>query len=462
MTNKHSPKTYSAIAYGLVLLIVLPTVATAESAKPYSLLALYTLAENNDAIFRAEGNKYSALRLNPKLARSDLLPKIDLNFTNSRVAKRKVTGAHFGGANDASGSDEYSYDSDNWSLHLRQTLFDKKEITRLSQSKSETEQAAFAFASARQDLILRLAESYFNTLTAETHLSFVQAEKDAVAKQLQQAQTQFEVGLTPITDAKEAQAAYDLAVANEIDASNRLDNSYHRLEVITNRMVSKLMPLQDHMRTNLPEPNDMEYWVKKSTTDNFEVLSKKIAVNVARDEIAIQGANYYPSLSLFAEYGDSDSRRGSPAPSETKQTQVGVQMDMNLFSGGKDYYQTQQSVHRHREAIEVLAQTQREARRLAREAYLNITASISLIEALENALDSAQAAVASNQAGFNVGIRTSAEVLLVLKDLFETQRDYAAARHDYVLNVLRLKQAVGELTENDIQQINDWLVAADH
>ena len=438
---------------------VLPTFALLYSlnaaAQTYGIIDLYEMAYDNDATFHAEQNKHAAILLNPKIALGEMFPQLSFDVSHSRHVRHSIETP--GSAQGLGGlDDEFSYDVGTWGLNLTQTLFDKEKLARFKQSKSETTQSQFELAAAHQDLILRLTTAYFDILTAKSHLAFVQAEKEAVAKQLQQAQKRFEVGLTPITDAKEAQAAYDLAVSDEIAARNSLENSYHRLEVITNQNIQQLMSLRDDIDVVVPQPDDPEIWISQALSDNFDVLAKKIATNIVRQEIDVQQAGHYPSLELFAQKNVSDVR-GGISPRESDDTQLGVSMNVPLFSGGITYYRSKQAAQRHREALEILKETQREVRRSAREAYLNVGTSISQITALERAVESAQAAVDANQAGFNVGTRTSAEVLIALKDLFRTQRDYTEARHNYVLNTLRLKQAAGRLSKADLIQINGWL-----
>ena len=446
-TNQYRPKKC------LLLLAAFLTVYTLNAKADIALgiADLYQKALDNDTQLSAAEAKYKAESLAPNIARAPLLPQVNLIAGRRRFAEQEIKGSSFGGEGN------FSYDTDSLDINLTQSIFKLDYYIALKQSKSQAEKARLEFESAHQDLIVRLAEAYFKVLSAEETLKFAQSEKKAVARQLEQAQERFTVGLDPITDVKEAEAAYDLTEAEEISANNQLRNSIHALSVITNYDTQTLRPLSEYIPIIKPTPESMTAWVDRSLSQNTELLAQQIATNIAEQEIKLQRAGHYPSLDLFANRNESNFRSGSPTPRELKEFVIGIELNIPIFSGQGTHYRTKQAVELHNESLEKLKGTHRETKRAAREAYLNVIASISRVAALKRAKESAQTALEANEAGFRVGTRTSVDVLLALKDLFRTHRDYADTRYDYLLNTLRLKKVAGILESQDIQQLNNHL-----
>ncbi len=456
-TAPHRPWRLSAS----VLAVTMALTAAPLAAAP-GIADLYQKALQNDTLLHAAIARRKAVSLSPGVARAQLLPQLSLQASRRRFAEQEVRGVIFTGANQENGatresSSDYVYDVDQLSLTLTQTLFNLGDYIVFKQSKSEDERAGLELEAARQDLILRLAEAYFDVLSAKETLKFARSEQEAVSRQLEQARERFEVGLVPITDVKEAEAAYDLAEAEEISADNQLHNARHALSVITDHDAPALRPLAANIPTPSPAPKNMQAWVDRALAQNLDLLAQQITTNIAEQEIKLQRAGHYPSVDLFASRNENDTRSGSPAPRETKEFVVGVELNMPIFAGRGTLHRTRRAAQFHRESLEQLKGTQRETKRAAREAYLNVIASVSRVAALKRAEESARTALESNEAGFQVGTRTSVDVLLALKELFRTRRDYADVRYDYLLNTLRLKKATGMLSKRDLTRINNYL-----
>ena len=446
----------SARAIAPVLAIaILAHTATAQSADTaHNLPELYDLSARNDMQLQAARQSFEATRLKSPLARANLLPEIDLNFSKRRYTKQQITGQAFGVTGGSSDFDDYY--ADELRLELKQTLFNMEQFIALSQSKSEVEAAELRYRASHQDMIMRLVKAYFNILSARSRLDFASAEKTAYQRQLEQARERFNLGLTPITDTKEAQAAYDLAIANEIEATNELHNYQYALTVIVNIDVSELMALDKNFTAVSPAPNDIDRWVTVALKGNLELLAKQIDMNVADKEIDRNRAGHLPEFNLFLSRSQANTH-GGPSPREYDDKQIGVELQLPLFAGGKTHYATAQAAKEYARINYEMKHLQHETRLKTRTAYLNITSSISRIQALERALESAQAAVTSNEEGFRVGTRTSVDVLTVLKDLFQTRYEHTQARHTYIVNTLELKKLVGTLAAEDIFAISKSL-----
>ena len=420
-------------------------------ACPADLVEVYSLAESNDPQYRqVSAARQATLESRPQ-AFSQLLPAINLS-ANTRKNDQDISSA--GRAFGSSG--EVEFNSHGYSLNATQPLFHRDRLITLKQADSLIQQADAELIAAQQDLIVRVAVRYFNLLAAMDHLEFAQSEKKSLSRQLDQAKQRFEVGLTAITDVQEAQAGYDRAVANEILAENMIDNAREALREITGEYTDALSLLGNSMPLVSPEPAVIETWTTTSLEQNLQILTARYAAETAQKEIKLQSAGHLPTLDLVAsrDYLSTGGRFGS-----TKQhsTEVGLELNIPLYSGGLVSSRTREAAQRYNEAMEKLEQARRAAQRLTREAYLGVMSGISQVNALQQAVVSSETALQATQAGFDVGTRTAIDVVAAERTTFGARRDLSRARYDYILNTLRLKQAAGTLAPDDLKQINSWL-----
>jgi len=261
--------------------------------------------------------------------------------------------------------------------------------------------------------------------------------------------------LIAITDVHEAQAQYDLTVAQEINADNLLANTRETLQEITGQYEQAPQLLQDEIPLLRPDPADIEQWVSKATEQNLGLKSSQFAQQVASEETNRQRSGHFPTLDIVANRNISNSNSSFGSESETDR--IALQLNVPLFAGGAVNSRTRQAAYRAEAAKQNLLQTRRSVVRQTRNAYLGVIAEISRVKALNQAVISSAKANEATQAGFEVGTRTIVDVLLSQRELFRAKRDYARSRYDYILNTLRLKQAAGTLNIADIEAINKWL-----
>lgn len=415
------------------------------------LLTTYRQALESDPQLRAAEAGYRAAREARPQSRSALLPQISLNadYTHHET---DIQDSAVGGSTGSS-----DYDSNGYSLSLRQSLYHHDYYVQLRQADAVIAQAEAQFAGVRQSVILRVAEAYFNLLAAQDNLDFAQAEKRAIAQQLRQTQQRFEVGLNAITDVHEAQARYDASVAQEIAAENQLNSAHEVLRELTGRGYEALVPLDEEMPLLSPEPNDIDAWVKTSQEQNLQLLAAEAAVRAAREETNRRRAGHYPTFDLVASHGYSDTMDSPTFGTERTDTTIGLQMSLPLYSGGLTSSRTREAEYLYNQAQDTLERQRRASVRQTRDAYLGVIAGISQVKAFRQALSSARTALQATQAGFEVGTRTAVDVLDSQRELYRAQRDYARSRYDYVLASLRLRQAAGTLSEADVNQVNRWL-----
>lgn len=412
-----------------------------------NLLQVYRLAQQNDPTFAAARAEYQAAREAVPQARSAVLPQVALS------ASYYENSEELSGQNSSQSSD---YDSNQWQLELRQTLFDWNEFSGLGRADAQVAQAESRFAVAEQDLITRVSQAYFDVLGARDTLRFAGAEKRAIERQLEQARERFEVGLIPVTDVKEAQASYDLAVSREIDAENALENAREVLRTLTGEPPGTLSGVVADLELRSPDPASPGPWVDTALQQNPSYLAARSGAEVARYEIRQARAGHYPNIDFVARHSEQDTRlAGSDTDTETDS--IGIELNIPLFSGGATVSATRSARSQFEAAQSRTVQARRSAEQDTRNAFRGIEASLSQVRALDQAVESNRAAVEATRAGFRVGTRTAVDVLEALRDLYQAQRDYATARYQYIVNRLRLKQAAGTLTIEDVRMINSWL-----
>ncbi|MGD8999541.1 MAG: TolC family outer membrane protein [Granulosicoccaceae bacterium] len=438
-------KRYVLIVAGLVCGAALLPV----SASAGDLLEAYTLARQNDPQLKAaDANRLARSEAYPQ-GRSALLPTLGVSANTTDNSQETISAFAF------NPSREEDFNTHGYSLTLTQPVYHHDYWVALRQANSTVKQAETDYASAEQDLIVRVAGRYFDVLSAQDSLDFANAEKESTARQLEQAKQRFEVGLIAITDVHEAQAQYDLTVAQAIQAENALANAREALQEILGQYMESVQRLQTEIPLITPEPASPSEWADKAAEQNLSIRSAQFALDIAREEINRQRAGHYPTLDIVATHSDSSSNSSFGSDRETGT--IGLQLDVPLFQGGYVNSKTREAAYRHSESKFTLEQTRRNVLRQTRDAYLGVIAGISRVKALNQAVISSEKALEATQAGFEVGTRTIVDVLVSQSQLYAAKRDYARTRYDYILNTLNLKQAAGTLSEQDLQQINSWI-----
>ncbi|MGE0384556.1 MAG: TolC family outer membrane protein [Gammaproteobacteria bacterium] len=428
--------------------------AALQAARAENLLDIANLAATRDPQFRSIEASYQAVKEQRVQARANLmLPRVEAGMHTEYNDQDITSSFSFGTLGN---SDSASFNSRGWSINLRQPVYHYDRWIELKQADSRIVQADLSVSAARQDVMIRASERYFEVLAAQDDLEFARAEKTALARQLEQAQQRFEVGLIAITDVQEAQAGYDAAVAQEILAQNSLDNAFDALSELTGQAHNAVTPLGEAMPLATPEPAVLEQWTETALKQNLKLRQAIAAADTAEQEITRQRAGHHPSLDVVGSRGDQRTG-GRFGQTDTDAAVIGLELTVPIYAGGQIVSRTREAEHRHRAALEDLERERRAAERTTRTAYLGIISGVSRVKALAQAVVSAQTAVTATAAGFEVGTRTSVDVVTAERELFRSKRDYARARYDYILNTLRLKQAAGTLATQDVATVNSWL-----
>jgi len=413
------------------------------------LVDVFLLAESNDPQFMQVLSTHRATLESLPQARALLYPSISLS-ADTRSNDQDISTGGFGAAG------EVNFNSHGYSLDLTQPIFRRDRFLALELSESQIQQSASNVESSRQDLMIRVAERYFNALRAQDNIEFARAEEISLNRQLEQAEQRFEVGLIAITDVQEAKAGHDRSIASQILADNQLDNANEALREITGEYTTQFAKLTDNMPLVKPDPEQIEQWTNRSLEQNLEILAARHETDIARQEINVQKAGHFPTLDLVAQksYNSSGGRFGG---TKIHSTSVGVELAVPIFQGGLVNSLTRQAYENYEASMQKLEQTRRFAQRQTREAYLGVISGISQVKALKQALISSETALQATVAGFEVGTRTAVDVVASQRATLQARRDYSGARYDYLLDTLRLKQAAGTLSVEDMKIINTWL-----
>jgi outer membrane protein len=355
--------------------------------------------------------------------------------------------------------------TDQWALNLKQNVFSWANWVALKQAGSEVAQAEATYAAAEQELILRVAQAYFNVLADEDSVEANESSLVAFSQQLDQANTRFAVGLVALTDVEEAKAAHDQAAAAVIAAKRTLATAEDQLQEITGQKYDSLQKLGDDMPLKPPEPASEDRWVETSLDQNLSLIASRLAADIARDNVRIAFGGHVPTIDIQASrsYMKSDANEtldGFNFPnydSKNNDRQITLELTVPIFSGGYAQSKVRQAQYLWIAAKEGVVQSSRATERQARDAYLGVISGIAHVQALRQALASDQTAVQATEAGYEVGTRVAVDVLNARKTLVQGQTDYSAARYDYIVSVLQLRLAAGNLDRAELAEINGWL-----
>ncbi len=453
-----------------IALLAWASLAPLAAVPAADLAEIYHRALRNDPQLReAEANRLATLEARPQ-ALSALLPQLAAtgDYTHDELDQTSLTFLGLQGL--VLFPTTTKSDIRQWGLELRQTVFRWDQISTLRQADAQLAQAEIDFRAAQQDVITRSATAYFNVLAARDTLEAAEASQEAIARQLEQAEKRFEVGLIAITDVEEAKAAADQAAATVIASKRTLATARDQLRELTGDDFAELSRPGDDMPLISPDPASEDQWVKAALDQNLALSSARIGADIAHENISVQRAGHLPTLDLVAKrtglnstatvtYTDPTTGLPTSVPgdSQNHDTQIALQLTVPIFAGGGPSSKVREAVYRHRAARERLERTARATERETRDSYLGVISEIARVQALKQGLESSKTALAATEAGYEVGTRTAVDVLLARQRLFDAQTNYARARYDYMINVLALEKAAGTLDETRLTRVNGWL-----
>ena len=446
----------------LALALLLTGISTQSHAT--DLLQAYELARQSDPQFSAAESQKFAQGEGVVQSRSALLPQINGDASWNKNSQDSDGSEVVGGVVQPSAITTNDTTSKSYGVTIRQSVYDHSNYARLGASKLRASQAEADYDAASDSLVVRTADAYFNVLTGIETLASSRAEERSVKRQLDQAEKRLEVGLAPITDVHEARARYDSARANAILAANTLDDAREALAEITGQSIENIRGLAPNYQPENTDTRTVDEWVALAMTSNPSLQSKERALAAAEKDVAAARAAHYPTLSATASWrdngSDTDFERIQPLPeisaseNNSQSNSVGLQLNIPIFSGFATQSRVRQSINQRDIAADQLEQQKRSIARQTRTAYRSLVAGLAEVEARRLAVVSAQSAYEAGEAGLEVGTRTIVDVLIAQQQLYLAQREYARARHAFLVNTLRLRQAAGVLEIGDVQNVN--------
>lgn len=417
-------------------LLVACLLCSPASPAVQTLSEVFTAAESSDPLLAGERATLGATR--------ELRPQAEALMNRPTLRGRGALNYNYQDIVADFGTGTVGFDGRSWILNLTQPIYRADRRARLTQADTQIRGQELRVDATRQSLVTRVVERYFDVLGAQDNHSFAKAEQDSLSRQLDQTKERFDVGLIPVTDVQEAQAGYDLALAEAIAASNEIDQAREALREITGQYHEELMPLSAEFEPTLPEPTDIGSWTDTALGQNLRLAAALADSEAAGLAINVAEAARYPTVDAV---GSAGFRRtgGQFGSAEILAGDIGLEVNVPFYTGGDISSRTREASARHGVAIQALERTRREVHRGVRDAYNAVVTGVSRIRALRQAVVSTQTALEAIQAGYEVGTRTTVDVVAAERDVSRARRDYARARYDYIVASIRLREAAGTL-----------------
>ncbi|MFT3929728.1 MAG: TolC family outer membrane protein [Spongiibacteraceae bacterium] len=448
---------------------------TGTHAYADSLRDIYELAIKNDAKLKAAEATYKANLETEQQAKSRLLPQLNGEASYGKVDRdqdsQSLTGSSLFDLTSSKVNTQTDTTDKSWGVSLTQALFDMPSWFSFKSGRVVSEQAKAQFSADQQDLIVRVAEAYFTVLRQWDNLQVALAEERADKRQLEQAQQRFDVGLVAITDVHEARAAYDASYASRLTDEGALASAYETLSTFTGQPHANLSLLNKEFPVTEPAPNDRAEWVNFALNGNYALKAARYAMEAAEENAASKRWEHAPKLTGSLSYkhddvsGTTDTNPQSllsfPPDAQTDTKAAMLNLTVPIYSGGYTSSAQRQAAAQYSATLERKTDTERSVIQGTRARHIAANTDVQRVKARAQSIISAQSALDATKAGYEVGTRNIVDVLQTQRVFFAAQRDYANARYDYVLDMLRLKQVAGTLSPQDINDLNDWLVAPD-
>lgn len=429
------------------------------------LLDVYLQALNHDPIFKIAYSEFMSDSQNVPRARAPLLPQFTVNANASFNRQNVNAGVLL--EDPATSSDavfiiDEGYRTMQWQFSASQAIYNFKAWAEVQQAKASVKSANAIFNDAAQNLLLRVTEAYLNVLYAYDTLSFVEAKKRANKRQFDQATQRFNVGLDAITSVYDAQAAYDLAVSQAIEAENDVINTGEELRKLTNHIYDNLAPLRDKTIPLIrPEPDNIDDWVATGLKQNYKLFAAKYHMEEKREKVKVKSAGNWPIVAITGNLTrtrnqSQDSNFFIPATQQI--SSVALTLDYPIIQGGLVLAETKQAQFEFQTASQELEQAYRDVTTNSRIAFNTINNGIAKVKADRKTLFTQAASLESTEAGFFVGTRNMVDVVGAQERLYLAQKDLAADQYGVIKVMLKLKYFAGTLNVGDLEEINSWLM----
>ncbi|HEC27306.1 MAG TPA: hypothetical protein ENI67_07850 [Gammaproteobacteria bacterium] len=418
------------------------------------MMTTYQLAVEQDPVYQVAVNTYKAEQAALGIARSALLPFLD---ANAGMAKQKLTVTS---ADNIRGFDgKADFNVDDWAVSFNQTLFDVPAWQGYKKAKFNVERAGYDFRSTQQNLIFRVASIYGKALVAKENLRVSEAEKQALAEQLQLDRERLNVGLGTVTNLYATESRYQLAVSNVVEVDFALRDALQALRELTGQMPGDLRQIAaDKPPLDPPEPDSVDYWLQTSLQNNLEYLSASSAVAVADREISRIKGQHLPTLGVVASHSYSETNVSLTGSGRKRErSDIGLRLVIPLIQGWGVVAGIDEARARYQVSLQKQEAARRNVDRTSRSSYQAVKSGISRLKALQSAVKAGKSTVEAKREGFKAGVNTNVEVLDAVRDQYGSERNYINAKYQFILSTLKLKQVAGKLEVADLERVNNWL-----
>ncbi len=430
---------------GIILACASPLAGAADLAD------IYRAAQSQDAVFAAARAAHEAGQEKLTQGRALLLPNVKLS---ANATRNDITSTYHD-APYTGNSGNLKYTSRGYGVTLVQPLFREQNWAAYNEADLQVAIADAQYKLAEQDLILRSAQTYFDVLIAQDTVHLNAAQKTAISQQLEQAKRNFEVGTATITDTYEAQARYDLIIAQELAAASDLEIKRRTLQQLINGTAGQLNVLGNAFKLDPPVPADVQQWVQQAQQGNYQIIMAQAGYELAEQEVARNRGGHLPTVDLVATYNKNTATDGIPyGANDTNTRTIGVQLNLPLFEGGATQSRWREADANREKARQDLENTRRSVELQTRQAYQGVVNGIAQVRALQQALKSNESLLEASKLGQQVGVRTSLDVLNAQQQMYATRRDLYQAQYNYLVSQLRLKAAAGTLDGTDLDRVN--------
>lgn len=452
LRSDHGKRTFRSSPLGIGTFLILTLLLSTHPSFAVDLLSAYGLALKNDPRF--VGARYERDASVEKLsqARAGLLPKLTAEGVYTQTRQNIISSD-----NTVYGQGSSTFPTTEYSISLVQPLFNMASWASLQRARATAKGADLKLETAKQDMMVRLARAYLGALATRDNLEFIGVEETAVSRYHELVTGRFSSGLTSRTDFLDAKARLSDVRARKIAAQSNHDDAFQALREIVGQDVEKIAAVREELPLVSPDPNNIETWIDATVKQSPSLEMQRQAVEEARHEVRRQQAGHYPFINLEAEY-DRTKTEGTlfGGGSEVETAYVLARLTIPIFEGGVVASRTREAKSLHQAAAQEEERQTRAARKETRAAYLGVISSIDRVKALREALEAQKLVLEAKREGYRSGLYTILAVMDAERDLYRARRDYAVARYDYIMNSLRLKKAVGTLSDGDIASINDW------
>lgn len=442
-----SPFSFPTVGNRFKQLAAFAVLATSLPAQAGTLEEIYNLAVQNDPQLGAAEAVFLSRNEVVTQSRAGLLPNVSIG-ANTTAFDRWLPGT---------GTPTDSFNDHAWQAVLTQPVFRLDSWYRFQQSKNVQAEAKANFAAEQQALLVRVAESYFAILQSEASLTSSNAARDAVQRQLEQVQQRFDVGLVAITDVLESQAAYDSATVTVIEAEGAQTTSFEPIVRLTGATYNEVFGLSEDFPVSMPEPQSEDAWVQMALENNYQLAAAREQVAAAERGVALARSGHAPSVTAQVAYAESVNGSVNLFGNEVHQRSAQLSLNVPIYQGGGVRSGVKQAGYDLQAAQESLDLTRRQIIESTRSLYSAIVTDVARVRATLRGIESSQSALDATQTGYEVGTRNIVDVLNAQRNLYASQFQYESARYQYVLDILRLKQAVGTLNPDDIYDLNRFI-----